>query len=78
MLPVLVHPSPNMHTVLTTNTSSTAVRAVLQQKVNGELSIAFFSRKLYGTELNYSAFDHELLAVYLGVTHFQFRYFLEG
>ena len=38
--------------------------------------IAFFSKKLHPAETRYSAFDRELLAVYLAIKHF--RYFLEG
>ena len=38
--------------------------------------LAFFSKKLRQPEKKYSAFDRELLALYLGVRHF--RYFLEG
>ena len=40
------------------------------------LPISFFSKKLTPAELNYSAFDRELLAAYLAVRHFQ--YFVEG
>ena len=39
-------------------------------------TLAFFSEQLRPTERKYSAFDWELLALYLGVRHF--RYFLEG
>jgi cleavage and polyadenylation specificity factor subunit 1 len=38
--------------------------------------LAFFSKKLRPPEKKYSTFDRELLALYLGVRHFQ--YFLEG
>ena len=38
--------------------------------------ISFFSKKLCQAELNYSAFDREILAIYLAVRHFQ--YFVEG
>ena len=38
--------------------------------------LAFFSKKLRPPENEYSAFDRELLAFYLGLQHF--RYFLEG
>ena len=39
-------------------------------------SIAFFSKKLQPTEVKYSTFGRELLAVYLAIKHF--RHFLEG
>ena len=38
--------------------------------------MAFFSKHLQKAEINYSAFDRELLALYLTIRHF--RYFLEG
>ena len=38
--------------------------------------LAFFSKKLRPPERKYSAFDRELLALYLGIRHF--RYFLGG
>ena len=38
--------------------------------------LAYFSKKLRPPELKYSAFDRELLAVYLGIRHF--RHYLEG
>ena len=39
-------------------------------------TIAFFSRRLTPTQRKYSAFDRELLAMYLTVQHF--LYFMEG
>ena len=38
--------------------------------------MAYFSKKLRPLEVKYSAFDRELLAVYLGIRHF--RHYLEG
>jgi len=38
--------------------------------------LSFFSKKLYSAQQKYSAFDWELLAVYLAVPHF--RWVLEG
>ena len=38
--------------------------------------LGFFSKKLSGAELNYSAFDRELLGVFLAIKHFQAH--LEG
>ena len=40
------------------------------------MTLAFFSQKLRPPERKYSAFDRELLALYLGIRHF--RYLLEG
>ncbi len=57
-----------------TDASNSAVGAVLQQKVAaGWQPLAFYSRKLDSVQLNYSAFDRELLAAYLGLRHFRFQ-----
>ncbi len=46
-----------------TDASNSAVGAVLQQRVAaGWQTLAFFSKKLVSAQLNYSAFDRELLA----------------
>ena len=51
--------------------------AVLQQYVDEVwVSLEFFSQKLRAPERQYSAFDHELLALYLSVQYF--RHLLEG
>ena len=74
---LLSYPTADAPTCLMTDASDTAVRAVLQQHVNGVWRpISFFSRKITSTEQRYSTFDRELLAVYLAIKHF--RYFLEG
>ena len=74
---MLVHPHPNAATCITTDASNVAVGAVLEQFIEGQWKrISFFSKKLSPAELNYSAFDRELLAAYLAVRHFQ--YFVEG
>ena len=60
-----------------TDTSDTAVGAVLQQHIKGSWHpISFFSKMMTSTEKHYSTFDRELLAVYLAIKHF--RHFLEG
>ena len=64
-------------TALTVDASDIAVGAVLQQKISENRNpLAFFSKQLRPPERKYSAFDRELLAIYLGVRHF--RHFLEG
>ena len=75
---MLVHPHTKKPTALTVDASGTAVGAVLEQKSDDSdwKPVAFFSRKRWPAEQNYSAFDHELLAAYLAIRHF--RYFLEG
>ena len=74
---LLIHPHLDVPVSLNTDASDTAVGAVLQQLVNGMwVPLAFFSQRLHPPEKKYSAFDRELLAVYLSIRHF--RYFLEG
>ena len=73
----LAHPSPTAETCINTDASDTAVGAVLQQHIAGVWTpICFFSRKLHSAETKYSAFDKELLAMYLAVK--KFRHFIEG
>ena len=71
---MLVHPHPSAITSLTVDASDTAVGAVLQHDCWQPL--AFFSKQLRPSERKYSAFDKELLSLYLGIRHF--LYFLEG
>ena len=76
---LLHHPNPFSSTCLTVDASEVAVGAELAQRGGRDLAwrpVAFFSHKLTGAEKKYSAFDRELLAVYLSVKHF--RHFLEG
>ena len=73
---LLVHPNVKAATAVTCDASGTAVGASLDQLIDGEWKpLAFFSRKLSRAELKYSAFDRELLAIYLSTKHF--RHFLE-
>ena len=73
----LAHPSPTAETRINTDACDTAVGAVLQQYIAGVWTpICFFSRKLHSAETKYSAFDKELLAMYLAVK--KFRHFIEG
>ena len=60
---LLFHPKPNAPISIMTDASDMAV-------------IAYFSKKLKPAETRYSAFDKELLAVYLAIKHF--RHFVEG
>lgn len=74
---MLVHPQSNAPMALTVDASDTAVGGVLEQLINGNWQpLSFFSRRLRTPERKYSAFDRELLALYLAIRHF--RYFLEG
>ncbi|UYV67975.1 hypothetical protein LAZ67_5002684 [Cordylochernes scorpioides] len=62
---------------LTVDASDFSVGVALHQQVsNNFLPIAFFSRKLDAAQRKYSAYDRELLAVYLAIKHF--RHLLEG
>ena len=64
-------------TCIMTDASSTAVGAVLQQCIDEQWQpLAYFSKALKPSETRYSAFDRELLAIYLAIKHF--RYFVEG
>lgn len=74
---MLTHPQSDAETALTVDASDLAVGGVLEQKIAGKWQpLAFFSKQLKTSETKYSAFDRELLALYLGIRHF--RYFLEG
>ena len=74
---LLHHPCSASPTNVTVDASDKAVGGQLEQQHNGVWRpVAFFSRKLTTAEQKYSAFDRELLSVYLAVKHF--RHFLEG
>lgn len=74
---LLHHPHSTAPTSLIVDASDKAVGGQLEQEFNGVwCPIAFFSRKLSTAEQKYSAFDRELLSVYLAIKHF--RHFLEG
>ena len=65
---LLTHPRPNAPTSLTVDASEQAVSAVLQQLVHGVWQpLVPFWKQLCTPERKYSAFDRELLALYLGV-----------
>lgn len=74
---LLVHPLSNSPLNLICDASDVAIDSTLQQ-LHGKLwkPLAFYSRKLSPAETRYSAFDRELLAIYISIKHF--RFFLEG
>lgn len=74
---LLAHPKPDAELVLHVDASDFAIGGALFQ-INGKNlePLAFFSRKLSTTEVNYSAYDRELLAAYSAIK--QFRYMLEA
>jgi cleavage and polyadenylation specificity factor subunit 1 len=74
---MLVYPQSDAPTALTVDASDHSCGAVLEQLIDNKWQpLAFFSRKFRPPECKYSAFDRELLALYLAVRHF--RYFLEA
>jgi RNase H-like domain found in reverse transcriptase/Reverse transcriptase (RNA-dependent DNA polymerase)/Integrase zinc binding domain len=75
----LQHPLPGAQLSLATDASASHVGAVLQQRrttTDPWQPLAFWSAKLSSTQQGYSAFDRELLAIFLSVRHF--RFMLEG
>jgi hypothetical protein len=74
---LLAHPNPSAPLALVTDASTSALGAVLQQRVHDAWQpLAFFSKKLNSAQQKYSAYDRELLAVYEAVKHF--RHMLEA
>ena len=76
---MLRHPRPGAEIAMSADASGEAVGVVLQQRPRHGGAwepLAYFSKKLCPPETRYSAFDRELLAVYLGIRHF--RHYLEG
>jgi hypothetical protein len=70
----LAYPLPGAVFSLTTEASDTPVGAVLQQQAGHHWQpLGFYSKKLSKTEVNYSTFDRELLAVVSGIKHFRSR-----
>jgi hypothetical protein len=73
----LSHPAPGAVLSLVEDASDTHVGGVLQQLQGCSWQpLAFFSKKLSPTQVRYSTFDRELLAVFSAVRHF--RFLLEG
>ena len=74
---LLAHPDPTAPLALVTDASTTAMGAVLQQRVQDAWQpLAFFSRTLSPAQQKYSAYDTELLAIYEAVRYF--RHILEA
>ena len=74
---LLVHLDHSAPLNITCDAIDFAVGGVLKQ-YNDDVwqPVSFFSKKLTPAETHYSAFDHELLAVYATIRHF--RHNLEG
>ena len=75
---LLNHPNPSLPTSVTVDASQVAVGGELaQQHADGSWRpVAYFSRKLSDCETRYSAYDRELLAMYLSIKNF--RPYVEG
>lgn len=72
---LLAHPRVNAELAVFADASEQNVGAALQQRIGSDWE-PFFSRKLSPAERKYSAFDRELLAIYLAVKYF--RHMLEA
>lgn len=69
---MLFHPLPDVQLALMTDASDTSVGAVLQQFVcNTWKPLGYFSKALSAAQRKYSAYDRELLAIYLAIKHFR-------
>ena len=77
--PILAHFDPDNLTVLKTDSSDYAIGSILSQieRTTGILHpIAFYSRSMIPSEMNYDIYDKELLAIYEAFR--QWRPYLEG
>jgi cleavage and polyadenylation specificity factor subunit 1 len=73
----MAHPEPTAQLALVTDTSTSAMGAVLQQRVYSAWQpLVFFYKKLNPAQQKYSAYNRELLVVYEAVKHF--RHILEA
>lgn len=74
---LLSHPIAGAPMAIMTDASNTCAGAVLQQRINNRWQpLSFFSRKLSEAQQRYSAYDRELLAIYMSLKHF--RHMIEG
>lgn len=74
---MLSHPVVGAPLGIMTDASSTCAGAVLQQKIGQEWKpLSFFSCKFSEAQQRYSAYDRELLSIYMAVKHF--RHMIEG
>jgi hypothetical protein len=74
---MLTHPDCSLPLALTTDASDTAMGGVIQQLKDGVWEpLAFFSRKLSPSQVKYSPYDRELLAIYESIKYF--RHMLEA
>lgn len=75
--PFIVPPNPDLPYTITTDASDYAIGAVItQDHGHGPQPVAFESRKLTPTEINYPTHDKELLAIVHAVK--KWRHYVEG
>lgn len=68
----MTFPSPSAPVMLSTDASTTAIGAALEQLENNVWKpLGFFSRKLSDTEKRYSTYDRELLAIFAATKFFK-------
>jgi len=69
----LTFPDSSAKLVLNTDASATAIGAVLYQIRDNDLKeqLGFFSSKLTPTQVKYSTYDRELLAIYSAIKYFR-------
>ena len=72
----MAYPDSSALASITVDASNVSVGAVLEQLLHGQWTPISFSRKLRNPETRYSAYDRELLSIYLAICHF--RHFVEG
>ena len=70
----LVYPALNEPLYLAADASDTAVAAVLYQSSAsiGMRPLGFFSRRLNESQIKFTIFSRELLAIYLAAKHFSY------
>jgi transposase InsO family protein len=69
---LLAHPLPGAPLAIVTDASDTAMGGALQQLVDGLWQpLGFFSRRLSPTQMKYSPYDRELLAIYETIRYFR-------
>lgn len=73
----LSYPLPDANLSLMCDASNVSIGAVLQQQVNNIWQpLGYYSKKLTQTEVKYSTYDRELLAIFMAIKHF--RSLVEG
>ena len=69
--PILRLPDATKPYIIRTDASNTGVGAILLQEYeNGMWPIAYYSKKLKGSQINYSTIEKELLSIVLGIKRF--------